>query len=534
MELSERLPYVLLMILSATISMVVAILAFRSRRKVARAMPFAIMALYGSAWMVLVSFETLATNLALKELLWGLIPFFILCTLAGLFFFSLEFSFRLIRAPKIVLFTTITAILVVTVLSVTNPIHHQLWTVDMIDGKYIQVMGSFFPIQLGVTYLLAFGSLALLVRAHLLSKGLLRRQTVFLLVGILIPVLVSIAADVFGWNPLPFVDEPAFSIVFAVVLFGWATLGFNTFYLLPVASDVIIKNMLDGVLVTDVEGLIIFGNQSAQQILGKTDALLHGFPVARVLADWNPEAFHAWNAGKEEVQLIIGQEEAQYFRLATSKLAVNSGEPIGSLLTFYNNSDQKNYEKRLNELAICDPLTGSYNRRYFYEMAHIYFNQMLRSSKPLSLIMLDLDHFKNINDTFGHLKGDLVIQQVVAVCKHLVRNQDIFSRYGGEEFILAMPETSLRDALLVAERLRKAIEALNNEADGFPITASLGVVESIGETWLTLDGLIHRADEAMYSSKHAGRNCVTAWTDKGRKKILQPGGGSAQPPASGS
>jgi diguanylate cyclase (GGDEF)-like protein len=165
----------------------------------------------------------------------------------------------------------------------------------------------------------------------------------------------------------------------------------------------------------------------------------------------------------------------------------------------------------LNELAIRDPLTGSYNRRYFYEIAHAYFNQMVRFSRPLSILMIDLDHFKRVNDTYGHAKGDLVLQRMAAVCRSLVRAPDIFSRYGGEEFILAMPETTLENALLVAERLRKAIEALKNEEDGIPITVSMGVSQTMGEAGLTLDVLINRADEAMYLSKRAGRNRVTAW-----------------------
>lgn len=507
----DRLPYILLMFLAAAVCAFVAQRAFRSRRKVARAAPFTMMAGAGSVWMILVTLDTLVSNLVWKEILWCLIPFAILCSLTGLFFFSLEFSLRLKRVPAAVLFPTIITILGVTFLSLTNFIHHQMWTVKEINGFPIQVMGQFFPVQLAYTYLLAFASLVFLGRATLLSTGLLRRQTILLLVGILIPVLVSIAADVFGWNPLPYVDEPAFSIVFAVGFFGSATLQFNSFYLLPMASDVIIKNMQDGVLVTDNEGLIIFSNLAAQQVLGKTGSLVNGQPVTNILEAWLPEALHAWKERKAEVQLIVGQADARYFRLKISQIIGNANEGIGTLLTLNNNTDQKNYEKRLTELAICDPLTGSYNRRYFYEMALTYFHQMQRSASPLIILMIDLDHFKNINDTYGHARGDLVLQKVAAVCKKHVRNQDIFSRHGGEEFIMAMPETSLQNGFIVAERLRRSIEALNGELDGIPISASIGVVETSGEAELTLDGLIIRADEAMYLSKQAGRNRVTAW-----------------------
>jgi diguanylate cyclase (GGDEF)-like protein len=372
-------------------------------------------------------------------------------------------------------------------------------------------MGPFFSIQMAYTYLLTFASLVLLLRAFLHSNGLLRRQTGLLLVGILIPMLTSVAVDGFGWNPLPYVDLPALSIVFSVILFGRATLQFNSFYLLPLASDVIIKNMLDGVLVTDEEGVIIFSNPAIQRILAKTEVQLNGLLLDTVLSAWLPEAQRAWKEGKDHVQLITTGGDAQYFQLAISKITGYSNESIGTLLKLNNNTEQKDYEARLNELAISDPLTGSYNRRYFYEMAYTYYEQMQRSGRPLSLLMIDLDHFKGINDTYGHTRGDLVLQKVAAICKNLVRTQDIFSRYGGEEFILAMPETTLANALVVAERLRNAIEALKNEVEDIPVTASIGVVETAGEVNLTLDGLLNRVDEAMYSSKHAGRNRVTVW-----------------------
>ena len=184
---------------------------------------------------------------------------------------------------------------------------------------------------------------------------------------------------------------------------------------------------------------------------------------------------------------------------------------MGYLLTLNNNSEQKNFENRLSELAISDPLTGCYNRRYFYEMAQAYFSQMQRSTRPLSVVMIDLDHFKNINDTYGHAQGDRVLQKVAAACKSRIRGPDVFARYGGEEFVMVLPETDLPDAQLVAERLRLAIEQLRSELDDIPVSASIGVAMAAGETGMTLEVLLRRADEAMYRSKQAGRNQVTVW-----------------------
>ena len=281
---SDRMLYVLLMFLSASISMVLAILAFRSQRNVPRTKPFAMMALGGSAWMVSVALDMLTNNLVFKSILWWLIPLFILITLIGLFIFSLEFSLHLDRVPKAVLYPVIVTGLVIAIFSATNNIHHLMWTVTITDGYYTQIMGNFFWVQLVFTYLLTFGSFALLILAYLRSKGIMRRQTVFLLVGIIIPILVSIAVDVFGLDPLPHIDEPALSSMITVLLFGWITFRFNNiFQLLPVASDVIIKHMHDMVLVTNLEGIIIFSNPAAQLFFGRTAIFLNGYNVARVL-----------------------------------------------------------------------------------------------------------------------------------------------------------------------------------------------------------------------------------------------------------
>ncbi len=507
----DQLPYIVLMIFSSLVSVFSAVRVLRSRRKVTRANSFAMMAICAAVWMLLTTLALIIPYLTWKEVLWALIPFAILTSLTGLFFFSLEFSLRLRKVPKAVLLPTVTLVMVIAALSATNPLHHLAWKIVVVNGNLVLDQGIVYQVQMAFAYLFGIASMILLIRAFMRSTGVLRRQTALLLIGILIPMVVSVATDGFGWDPLPYFDETAFSIVFTVILFGWTTLQFKTFYLLPVASDVIIKSLQEGILVTDVEGLIFFSNPAAKQFLGKTDARLNGLPVAQVLADWLPEAYQAWDAGKEDVQLILGQEEAQYFRFTISRLADDAGETIGSVLKLYDNTDQKKYELRLNELAICDPLTGCYNRRYFFEIALAYYNQTLRSHKPLSLMMLDIDQFKQFNDTFGHVKGDYVLQSVVALCKSLVRAQDIFSRYGGEEFILAMPDTTLQQALLVAERLRGAIEGLKDGLEGIPVTASFGVVETTGNAEMTLDILVNRVDQALYSSKHAGRNRVTAW-----------------------
>lgn len=168
---------------------------------------------------------------------------------------------------------------------------------------------------------------------------------------------------------------------------------------------------------------------------------------------------------------------------------------------------------KVQELAITDPLTQLYNRRKFEESATKEFDRSKRYNRPLCAIMIDLDLFKSVNDTYGHLAGDQVLASLAALCKKNLRNIDILARYGGEEFVILLPETTAIQGVLTAERLRKDCEELKVESVQGPIrlTISLGLAD-LNKTCKTLEELIDRADQALYESKRLGRNKSTIWT----------------------
>jgi diguanylate cyclase (GGDEF)-like protein len=161
------------------------------------------------------------------------------------------------------------------------------------------------------------------------------------------------------------------------------------------------------------------------------------------------------------------------------------------------------------ELARTDVLTGMKNRRAFYELGELAFEQAKRYGHPLSLVMLDVDRFKQVNDNWGHAAGDQVLKAVAGVIKETARASDISGRLGGEEFAVLLPETAVEDATAQAERLRRGVAGLSvrYEADDITLTCSLGVAQSDGEC-SSLDTLIGRADCALYEAKGQGRNRV--------------------------
>ena len=167
------------------------------------------------------------------------------------------------------------------------------------------------------------------------------------------------------------------------------------------------------------------------------------------------------------------------------------------------------YADGLKSLAINDWLTGLYNRRHFQTLAHAEFARRQRYSRPLSVLILDVDHFKAVNDRFGHATGDLVLQTVASVCRTAKRASDIVARIGGEEFAFMLPETDEEGARSFAERLCQLISecALMFKEEKVAVTVSIGGASATVET-AGIDELLLSADQALYEAKRSGRNRV--------------------------
>lgn len=248
----------------------------------------------------------------------------------------------------------------------------------------------------------------------------------------------------------------------------------------------------------DEDGLLIVGASTPQRALN----LLHE------LMKINDEQANALRmAVKDQTQTVRAQRESESIYDEISRLN-------NELVTLQRDLAKKNAElERLNaemtRLAVTDSLTGVYNRRGFFEIGAREIDRARRFCRPLSVIMFDLDHFKEINDTYGHPAGDEVLRLVVTRCQQNLRsNVDVIGRYGGDEFTVLLPESTLENARSVAGRLLNA--ARNPLVLGdvqLDITFSLGVAELDQETG-DFEQLLQRADRALYLAKESGRNCV--------------------------
>ncbi len=176
--------------------------------------------------------------------------------------------------------------------------------------------------------------------------------------------------------------------------------------------------------------------------------------------------------------------------------------------------EEENMRNELTRMASIDDLTGIWNRRKFLELAENEAERYVRYHRPYTLMMLDLDFFKTVNDRFGHLSGDTALRQFAGIVHGQIRGTDVFGRLGGEEFGIVLPETGIQEALVLGERICKALDSTDihiTDGRSVRITASIGLVEAC-PSYGTLDDVITAADTALYLAKERGRNCMEVAT----------------------
>jgi len=186
------------------------------------------------------------------------------------------------------------------------------------------------------------------------------------------------------------------------------------------------------------------------------------------------------------------------------------GVPTGFGVVLHDTTARTEHEQRLVKLATTDPLTGMMNRRSFLEAAELELRRSTRYGRPLSVLMIDVDHFKSVNDRFGHDVGDRVLIALAQACRRTVREVDLVARLGGEEFAILAPETALANAGLLGERLRAAISALEvpTPTGILRITASIGVASRSADPTDSFAEILKRSDLALYEAKGTGRDRV--------------------------
>ncbi|HJW23407.1 MAG TPA: diguanylate cyclase [Rhodocyclaceae bacterium] len=273
------------------------------------------------------------------------------------------------------------------------------------------------------------------------------------------------------------------------------------------------------------DGTLLQINRAGLDILeAESDAQVIGSRLVDVVTAPYREAFDELTrkvcrgeSGSLEFEMVGLKGQHRWLDTHAVPMRDASGGITGLLGVTRDMTARRQVEQELARLAQTDPLTGLANRRHFMAQAEEELSRSHRYGGPLSVLMVDIDHFKRVNDTYGHKTGDLVLRRFAEVSRHMLRDIDTIGRIGGEEFAILLPETDGRRAREVAERLRGALaEAEVPVEQGLPLrfTASIGIASLAGPR-VNIDTLLNQADQALYEAKHAGRNKVRAYEGGG-------------------
>jgi len=291
------------------------------------------------------------------------------------------------------------------------------------------------------------------------------------------------------------------------VLFALAVFRFSALNLVPIAHHLVIRDLGAGVVVLDVQGRVVDLNPYARALMNAPSGGATGARPRDLLPEW-PDLT---DGGADQELLVERSGERRWFSLHVSVIHAPQGGRTGTVAVLFDVTARKLAELELERSARTDALTGLTNRRHFHELADLAEGRASRGGHALAVLMIDIDHFKKVNDTYGHAAGDEALRHVARVCAARVRATDVIARYGGEEFIVLLSNVDEHDAARVAEELRSAVERSPVALDHGPLnlTLSIGVARTDPSVGIDLSVCVNRADEALYASKAGGRNRVT-------------------------
>ncbi|WP_137820515.1 histidine kinase N-terminal 7TM domain-containing protein [Pseudomonas sp. 2FG] len=428
----------------------------------------------------------------------------------------------------------------VWLLALSNPWHGLFYAagsapISAVPGAPIRYQhGPLFYATAVYVYLFMLFCLAVVIRAALLSRGLHRRHYLAFALVTAVPWTANIGYVLFGWMLFGF-DPTPFCFAFTLAAFAWLIVGVRLFDLLPVARHLLLQELLDPVLVVDPQQRVIEANPAALKLAGLTSAW-----QGRVLEHWpvfgvDLHALLQEPPSCEQDRLLTLASPVHYFEVRTRAIerVTRTGTFVLGQMLYLRDVTQRHLSElklaealatseerlrtisslheQLQEQALCDPLTGLYNRRYLDEFFARELARAQREQMPIALALIDLDHFKRLNDTHGHLVGDDVLKVVAQHLTDSLRSSDAVFRIGGEEFLLILPGAGVQEAqqrlALICRQLAGSPLPTRSGPQTVTLSAGLAFWPAQGQT---LDELMQAADAALYEAKRSGRNQVCA------------------------
>ncbi|MGE5374620.1 MAG: diguanylate cyclase [Bacteroidota bacterium] len=406
--------------------------------------------------------------------------------------------------------------------------------VSALGGPLIIGRGSGYVVALVNSYIFNLMGMAVLAWCAIQYRNLYRRQTFALIGAVLIPILVNVfyqSAPVLFPAFSTRVDLTPISFTLSAALIAVGVFGLRIFDLMPIARYTVMEHIPELVFVVDVHDRVLDANTVAQRTLNKRMDEIVGKKLTEVFKSWPQLLDRYLKALEIHEEIQIPGESPRTFELVISPLYNRFNSLEGRVIVAHEITEQKwlqndlqcandtlkrqlaeieELRAKLQEQAIRDPLTNVYNRRYMAEFLDQEITRAKRENYPVSVVIMDMDNFKQFNDHYGHKCGDVVLQSFAGFLLEHTRRSDVVCRYGGEEFVILMPNATLAVSHARVDAWRQAFSeaAIPYEDLRFSTTFSAGVA-SFPEHGLTGEEILQAADRALYHAKNSGRNRVT-------------------------
>ncbi|NLF49875.1 MAG: diguanylate cyclase [Leptolinea sp.] len=528
-------PHGLILFITAALSSIVSVVAWQRQYRHSGKM-LTLFMLSIAVWALGSGVEVGVTAFTTK-ILWSKITYFgfvFAAPLCFLFIFSYTNNWKWIKTPYLIVIALMS--LITLLLAWTNEYHGLIWSAFIPGDRQLNILiyehGVWFWVFELFQLVLYVISLTILLKDLRVQKSPYREQTLTIIIATLMPAVAGVLYSL-NISPIPGLDWMPIFTFFTGFLFTWSLYHHHLLDLVPVARDVLVDQMLDGMILLDDQHRIIDINPSARNMIRNGEKI----KIGDTLSDTMPDFYASLTRGdgRSSTQILSFKETTTNNRFVDVRFTLIQREKNSincSLLILRDITKRKNIEDSLNqanreleirleeiqnlqaklrEESIRDPLTNLYNRRYLEDSLRREFAHAHREKFPVSIIMIDIDHFKRVNDTHGHTVGDRVLQELSNLLVASFRTEDIVCRYGGEEFIVVMPGASARIAFQRTEDFRKALEektmSISKKQINITISAGVAVYPSDGET---VDLVISEADKSLYQAKASGRNRVIA------------------------
>lgn len=350
-----------------------------------------------------------------------------------------------------------------------------------------------------------------------------KQQAFAIFLGSMFPWVVFIAymLKIIPWG----IDPVPVAFLVPGLLYAWAVFDLKMLEIAPIARQAVFQKLSEGVFVFDRDGCLVDFNAAGCKVFPKLKNDAKGKNGSELFRDY-PILLNliADSINEQETMTLQAGDQKSTYQLQRIEL-YNRNHTVGFMVICRDITHFSNIVESLQLQAAIDPLTKAWNRNRWQEDGKALLAQACRNHGSIAIILTDLDKFKQVNDIYGHIIGDAALRNFALTCQNNLRGQDIFGRYGGDEFIIILPDSNTPEAVELAERLKRAVKSMILVAGErkITVTASFGIVSMQNEVSIDFETLINYADEALYEAKKAGGNQVYVFNTKSGVELSTPG-----------